>query len=86
MNWFRIRVELSAWAAKTVLCVFSVVVAGSVLFAPKTGVRNYPVSLRVVAEHQWVIPVMLVLAVAALWLCYRRVFSIYRSRRAYGSR
>lgn len=83
MNWYRFRIELSAWAAKTMLCVFTVVVAGSVLFAPTGGKREYPLSMRPVAEHEAVIPAVLILGLAALWLCYWRVFSTYRGRRAY---
>lgn len=84
MNWYRFKIELSAWLAKTALLTFSVLVMGRVLFQPEGGHREYHLALRVVAENEWMFPVVLTVGLAVLWLCYWKVFQICRSRRAYG--
>lgn len=85
MNWYRFKVELSAWLAKTALLTLSVIAMGRVLFQPEGGQRQYHLALRVVAENEWIFPVVFTVGTAVLWLCYWRVFRIYRGRRAYRS-
>lgn len=83
MNWFRFKVELSAWAAKVVLCVITTLLMCGALFqAP--GTRDYPLSMRLVAENQWVFPLGFTTAVVVMWVSYWRIFGIYRGRTAYG--
>lgn len=84
MNWFRFKIELSAWLVKTALATFSVIAVGKVLFQPVGGSRHYHVALRVVADNEWIFPVVILAGVTFLWLAYWRVIRIYRGRRAYG--
>jgi protein-S-isoprenylcysteine O-methyltransferase Ste14 len=85
VNVYRFKIELSAWFAKTVLAVLSTVVFLQ-LFADSSSTRSYPVSLRLVAEHEWLI-VSTVLAVTGfVWFCYWKVFRILRTDKRYGAR
>ncbi len=84
MNWYRFKVELSAWAAKMALALLTTWVGLRVLFQPPDTVRYYPLYLRPLAENEWIIQLAFVLAVSYLWLAYWKIFRIYRGYRAYG--
>lgn len=86
VNWYKFKVELSAWLAKIAFGVLTTLVAIRVLFQPPDSVRYYPVALRPLAENEWIIQLGFGVAVIVLWVCYWRIFSIYRGRRAYGER
>jgi hypothetical protein len=86
MNWYRFKVELSAWAAKVALCTLTAVMMLATLFEPDAAIRSYPLALRSVAENDWVFPVLFITLTALLWLCYWKVVREYRSRNAYGQR
>jgi len=84
VNWYRFKVELSAWATKVGLSFLTTVVAIRVLFQPPDTVRYYPLYLRLLAENEWIIQLGFALAIAYLWLAYWKVFRVYRGYRAYG--
>jgi hypothetical protein len=86
MNVYRFKIELAAWAMKTALCVLTALVVGRMLFQPVDGFRSYPVSMRVVAEHDGAIPVVLAVGTAVLWLLYWKIFRTCRNRRAYADK
>jgi hypothetical protein len=86
VNWYKFKVELSAWVYKVGASVLSTLVILRVWFQPEGGVRYYPVSLRLLAENEWIIQSGFMLAVLLIWVCYWRIFSIYRGRRAYRER
>jgi hypothetical protein len=83
MNFYRFKIELSAWISKTALCVLTTLVVGRVFFAPQDGYRSYDLSLRMAAEHDWIFPVVLVGGSITLWVCYWKVMRILRSDRRY---
>ncbi len=83
MNWYRFKIELSAWATKTALATLTTLVALRVLFQPVDSLNEYSVSMRTVADNEWAVQLGFGLAVVLLWLCYWRIFSIYRGHRAY---
>ena len=84
MNWFRFKVELSAWVVKTVLCVLTTFVTLMTLILK--GNHSYPIEMRSAAEHEWLIRSVLLLLVVSLWALYLKIFHMYRSRKAYGER
>jgi hypothetical protein len=86
MNAYRFKIELFAWAMKTMLCVLTVLVTGCVFFQSATGFWSYPVSMRIVAEHHGIIPAVLVVGTVMLWLLYWKIFRTCRSRKAYQER
>jgi uncharacterized membrane protein len=86
MNWYRFKVELSAWVAKVALSTLTAVVMIVGLFEPCDTVREYPLAWRSVAENAWVFPIMFGVLMALMWLCYWKVTREFRSRNAYGQR
>lgn len=84
MNLYKFKIELSAFAAKLFLCVVSALVVLRTLIIKSS--YGYPVEMRSAVEHDWLIKSVLLLAVAALWALYWKIFHIYRSRKAYGER
>lgn len=83
VNWFKLKVEVAAWVAKTALCTGSALVAVRVLYEPSNAVYLYPESLTFLAYCHDAIPVVLPLAMGLMWLCYWKVFSAYRGFRRY---
>jgi len=86
MNWYRFKIELSAWMSKTVLCVLTSMIAVSTLFEPAGSIKGYPLSWRVVAENEWMFPVGMTIGVLVLWVCYWQTFRILRADKRYGDR
>jgi len=86
MNVYRFKIELTAWAVKTALCVLTTMIVIRTFFTPVGSDKFYPLSWRLVAENEWVFPVGLALGVAALWLCYWKVMRILRADKRYGDR
>ena len=86
MNWYRVKVELAAWAARTSLCVLGSLIALRTLFQPEGSIKFYGLSFRMLAEHEWVIRLGFWLGLMVMVVCYWRVVREYRSRRAYGER
>lgn len=85
MNRYRLTVELSAWFTKTVFAVLTTLVTLRIFFQPEEAVHHYPVAFRPLAENEWIIQTGFGVAVIVLWLCYWKIFRIYRGRRAYGT-
>lgn len=84
MNWYKFKIELSSFAAKLFLCVVTALVVLRTLIIK--GDYYYPVEMRTAVEHDWLIKSVLLLATAALWALYWKIFHMYRSRKAYGER
>lgn len=85
MNWYKFRIELSAWSARTALAVLSAVVFLQ-LFADSSSTRSYPEGLRSVAEHEWMIVSTVLAATGFTWFCYWKAFRILRADKRYGER
>jgi len=86
VNWYRFKVELGAWAAKTCICVLAVLIVRHTLFWPPNSIHVYDMSLRFLAENEWIIRGAFWLSLVVVIVCYRQAFRIYRSRKAYGER
>lgn len=88
MNWYRFKIELFAWVSTTALAVLTTITAIAVLYPPQGPgwMRSYPVSMRLVAEHEYIVPYALVVLVILLWLCRWKALRIVRSDRRYGTR
>jgi len=85
MNGYKFRIELSAWFAKTILAVLSTVVFLQ-LFADSSSTRSYPVSLHLIAEHEWLVVCTVLAATGFVWFCYWKAFRILRADKRYGAR
>lgn len=81
MNWYKFKVKLVSWAVRVVLCVLSAYVFMQMLVI-KIG-HAYPMSMRWLAENEWIIRSSVLLLTAALWLCYFRGVRVFRSRHRY---
>jgi WhiB family redox-sensing transcriptional regulator len=68
---------------RSCISVLTFLVIVRVLFISREGMRSYAISLRFLAENEWVLYAGLPLGIAILWLCYWRVFRVYRGRRRY---
>jgi hypothetical protein len=86
MNWYRFKIELSAFAAKVALSTLTAALAIVSLLQPPGTVRSYPVALRFFAQHDWLAPAAFLVLAALMWFCYWKVMRELRSRRAYGER
>lgn len=86
MNVYRFKIELSAWAVKTALCVVTTMIAVRTFFTPAGMAKEYPVSWRLIAENEWMFPVGLFICAGILWLCYWKTFRILRAGKRYGDR
>jgi hypothetical protein len=87
MNWYRFRIELSAWAVKTSLCVLTaVIMLRSFTPGPEGASKHYSSSMRWVAENEWIFPVGLLLLAALMWLCYYKTMENLRADKRYGDR
>lgn len=85
MNWYKFRIELSAWLTKTALAVISTFVFLQ-LFTNGASTHEYPLSLRWVAEHEPLIVAILLSATGFTWFCYWKAFRILRGNRRYVER
>ena len=88
MNWYRLRVELFAWAWKTVWCVMAVWSIGVVaaVYRPRIDMVYWTEWERLIREHPWTAPALLGgLLLAILGLCLESTRQMRRSRR-YGER
>lgn len=88
-NWYRFKVELTAWITTTALCVITALTLITMADRdPERGVwsRNYPLSLRTVAENEHLVPYVLVFFVAVMWVCRWKALQIIRADRRYGER
>lgn len=85
MNWYRFKIELSAWFTKTVLATFSALVFLQ-LFVVKGYSHDYPLGLRWVAEHEWAVVTAFVAATGFMWFCCWKAFRIFRADKRYGER
>lgn len=85
MNRYKFKIELSAWFTKTVLAVFTSFVVLQ-LFIPSAQTHAYPLELRWIAEHEWIVVSAFLAATGFTWLCYWKAFRILRADKRYGER
>lgn len=79
MNWYRFKIELLAWISTTALCVLSAMTALTLMHPPpKHSWREYPLSLRFVAENEHLFPYIALGLLASLWVLRWKVLRIVR--------
>jgi hypothetical protein len=86
MNTYKFKTELTAWGVKTGLCVVTTMIAIRTFFTPEGSAKEYPLSLRLLAENEWMFPIGLTTGVLVLWLCYWKAMRILRADKRYGDR
>jgi protein-S-isoprenylcysteine O-methyltransferase Ste14 len=79
MSWRKFNIELSAWAVKTVLCVLTTLIAIRMFYHMDGAIKNYPLSWRLIAENEWIFPLVMVVCLVTLWLCYWKTMRILRA-------
>lgn len=73
---YKFKVELSAWAAKVALSVFTTW-ALTLVLSVRVG-HTYAVELRWLADREWIIRCVFLLAVGLIWACYFKTVRIFR--------
>lgn len=87
MNWYKFKVELFSWMGTTALAVLTTVATmGMLTPLPEGARRSYPVSLRLMAENEAVVPYIFLLLLAFMWVCRWRALRIFRADTRYGER
>jgi hypothetical protein len=83
---YRFKIELAAWAWKTIACVLMTLLAVRMVGFFDGTWSIMPVEMRWFALHPWVFPTALWALVGLSWLCYYKIFGIMRADKRYGER
>lgn len=86
VNWYRFKIELSAYVWKVCAGVLTVLVYAKTVAFYGPGWTEFPLSLSWFAYHTWSVPAIMWTFVAFLWVCYWRAFTMLRADRRYGTR
>jgi hypothetical protein len=89
MNWYRFKVELSAWAGGSVLCTLTTVIGLAVavkLSNDTIDMVHWTPREQFMHEHPWVFPTVLLVLAAAMWVSGLRALHLLRSDKRYGGR
>jgi len=89
MNWYRFKVELSAWLAGTALCTFTTVACMAMvegLSDTTTDMVYWTPGEQLVNEHPWLFPVVIMSLIGTVWATALRALHIMRSNKRYGER
>lgn len=89
MNWYRFKTELTVWAIKVALSVFTALVLATTYqymkLAPSDLVRWNPED-QFLGEYTWVAPAAVLVVVGLMWLMFLCAFRSMRSSARYGER
>lgn len=84
MNWFKFKIELTAWACTTLLATLTALFLLSVFFWPPGAYHTYPVYLRIMGEYGNAgMYVFFSASIPFLWLCRWKALRLLREDRRY---
>lgn len=89
VNWYRFKIELTVWAVKLCLCVFSGLCLVAV-YQRASDVDPDVIYLngaeQITDQHLWIMPAATLGVLAFIWIMFLEAFRRMRSGSRYGSR
>ena len=89
MNWYRFKIELTFWAIKTALSVFTMLTLATVYEQTKRTPFNsvrWTSGDQLLGEHLWLAPAAALTMLTLMWIMFLCAFCAMRSSARYGKR